>query len=141
MEGGKIMPAGYEYDPDRGLVLSRYYGIVTDDDVVRETQAIAGDQRIGPETRQLLDLVDVERADVSPQLLLTAVAVRCSEPGGYGPNKLAVVMKDEALSDMLHTYMRATKVVGSPLDMHVFSTREEAMAWLNTAEDEAPAAG
>lgn len=59
------MPASYTIDTLLGVVFSRRWGVLTDRELSAHSRALGQDPRFEPMFRQLADLRDVERFDVS----------------------------------------------------------------------------
>lgn len=59
------MPAAYRIDPERGLVLSRAWGTLRDDDIRRHYTELAADPAFDPSFRQLVDVREVTAVDLT----------------------------------------------------------------------------
>ena len=127
------MPAEYRYDPATRLLRIQFSGVLTDDDVIQLTRAVSEDQRIGPNTRELVDTSGMDRADISLAVLLTVVALKCSHGARLDGHKLAVVAPNAVLSRMVRLYRRGSRIAGLPSEVRSFDTPAEATAWLDAS--------
>ena len=124
------MPAEYQYDPDARLLRVRYHGVVTDEDVLGSARAMARDERIGPDACELVDASDLERADISPHVILTVIAFKCDHHEKFRRRRVAVVAPGASLSAMVRLYQRAAKLAGLAPQVRGFETLAGARAWL-----------
>jgi hypothetical protein len=67
------MPAVLKIDPKQGIVLSTFYGEVTDEEVVRHSAVITADPDFDPKFSEIVDLAGATRIAIS-EAMLTGMA-------------------------------------------------------------------
>lgn len=118
------MPTAYVLDPELRLVRSRAWGVLTADESTDHYQHIATDPGFEPVYRQVCDLRDVERIEISSDAIRELARTAVFAPGA----KRAFVASEDAqfgLSRMLQAFceLEGTQV-------GVFRTMVEAEEWL-----------
>ncbi len=131
------MPGSYKYDPATRFLDAHFSGVVTEADILDTTRAIAEDQRVGPDARELVDISELERLDAPLQTLLTVVTIKCSHRDKFEGHAIAIVAPSSSQSKLADIFGRGSSVADSPLKVRVFQTRDEAVAWLEESGDEA----
>ena len=63
------MPTTYQRDPVRHLVVSRAWGILTDDDIDSHYKRLVADPGFDPTFRQVCDMMEVTRIDATSDML------------------------------------------------------------------------
>jgi hypothetical protein len=61
------MPASYLIDPARGVVFSRAWGVLTDEEILAHGRVLRADARLTPGFRQLADFRDVTTLGVTSE--------------------------------------------------------------------------
>ena len=117
------MPASYLIDRTRGVVFSRAWGVLTDEDILAHVRVLRGDARLTPDLRQVADFRDVTKLDVTSEGVRRAAR---NNPWGPDARRAFVAPLDEALGmiRMFGIYMHATS------QFQVFRTLEPAMEWI-----------
>ncbi len=118
------MPASHRIDPGQHLVVRVFEGVVTDDDLLRDTEALRSAPDYKPEYRQLIDARGVERADVSTQVIRDLAR---ASPGAADARRAFV-----AASDLVFGLARMFEIqrADAPEEVRVFRDMDEARAWL-----------
>ena len=118
------MPCSYTIDLARSLVLSRGWGILTDDELLAHVRALTVDPRFARNFHQLADLRDV--ADVEVTALTIREMARLN-PYGKGSRRAVVVT-----SDVLFGMARMYQILrDEPTDeMEIFRKLDDALRWL-----------
>lgn len=75
------MPASYEIDPQQRLVISRAWGVLSDDDLHEHYAALTADPAFDPSFRQLADMRDVTRVTTSSTAIEEAAEIPAFTPG------------------------------------------------------------
>ena len=75
------MPASYEIDPQRRLVLSRGWGVLTDEDLITHYERLRADPAFDPTYGQLADLREVERVATAGVTIEVVARLRVFAPG------------------------------------------------------------
>ena len=120
------MPAEFKIDDERGLIVSRAFGRVTDEDLQRHQQVLRADAAFDPRYDQLWDFLDVTEIAVSDEAIREFARARSFEPEarralvagsdlGFGLARMFATLHDDA-----------------PEEVQVFRSLEEARAWLGT---------
>lgn len=122
------MPGAYAIDVSRGLVLTRGWGTLTDDDLLGHVRAVAADPRFRPHFAQLADLLGV--TSVAP----TAAGIEelgLLNPFGEGSRRALVVQPGAAygLSRMYQTVRSENRD-----ELELFHDIDAAIRWLGLAE-------
>ena len=121
------MPTDYTIDPVRRLVISRAYGILTEEESSGLYDELESDPEFDPSFRQICDLTEVTDLDASADHLRTLakdLAFRRSSRRAFvAPSDFVY-----GLARMLEAYI---ELEGG--DVGVFHTRAEAEAWLSGA--------
>jgi hypothetical protein len=124
------MPAEHRFDETRRMMTTRFWGVIGDEDLLGMARMIAEDPRIGPGTRELLDLREVERADIARETLRAVADIDRAHPDKFKGNRTAIVATRDAHYGLAKMYSHLMAVMGAPTDVRVFRTIEEAQAWL-----------
>lgn len=118
------MPSSYLIDVERGIVFSRGWGVLTDQDIFDHAATLAADPRFDPGFRQIANFGDVTDFQV------TSKAVR--EVAGRNPyhrdaRRAFVVASDEGygLCRMFWSYIEA-----SAEDFTIVRTMAPALEWI-----------
>ena len=128
------MPLRFVHDPTLDLVLTTAEGPVTAADLMEHAAAIAAEL-----DRPAMELVDLTgQGEISVELATVRKMAEYlrDEDDDPTPGKLAMVADDEALFGVLRLYS-VHRQTGS-LEILVFRTREEALAWLGITEADLP---
>jgi len=118
------MPARYEIDTARRLVLSSAFGTFTDDDMRAHLRELVADPAFDPEFRQLLDFREVTRLEI------TSAAVRelAARNPWKQPTRRAFVCGSDEVYGMSRMYQML--VDGGSADLAVFRDMVAASSWL-----------
>ena len=132
------MPGDYAFNPQTREQLTHLWGVVTDEDILQVARAVAEDPRIGPDSREILDLREVERADVTRDGIRAAAEVDLGHPGKFVGSRTAIVATRDAHYGLARMYASLTVAMGAPTRVRVFRTVEEAKAWLQAPPSGSP---
>ncbi len=125
------MPTSYRIDRERGIIFSRGYGVLTDEDLERHTESALADPAFDPGLDQLYDFTDVVETRVSADCIRELARIAAYGPGA----RRAFVTPEEhqfGLARMfeLSSQDRSGRVM-------VFRSVAEARAWLGLDPEEA----
>lgn len=122
------MPMSYRVDPERRIVLTRAWGVLTDQDVLSHKASLLSDPAVQPGMVQLSDVRDIERLDVTPAGVRAMVRHDSVNAGRLPGHRLALVANADLVFGMARMYQQT----GGHDDrgVGVFRTMEEAEAWL-----------
>jgi len=117
------MPAEYRIDRSKRLVMSRAWGVLTDQDLVDNRTALFADPGFEPALDQVYDLSEVTEMKVSSTVLLhLAMSSRFSPTA-----RRAVVVTSDVAYGMARMYAMLT---GHEDTVQVFRDRPSADRWL-----------
>ncbi len=129
------MSVAYEYDEEAKYLLTRFWGVVTDADVERQARAVAEDERIGPGTKELVDLSGVQDVEASSQSLRSIVFYDLTHSEKFRGHKTAIFAPEDLPFGMSRIYEALSEVSDAPSEVRVFRTIEEAREWLDEEAD------
>jgi hypothetical protein len=75
------VPESYTIDPGLRLVISRAWGLFTNEELITHYQRLRTDPAFDPSFRQLVDLRAVQALDMAPVTLETVAQLRVFAPG------------------------------------------------------------
>jgi hypothetical protein len=118
------MPASYLIDQARGVVFSRAWGVLTDEDILAHARVLRADARLTPGLRQVADFQDVTKLDVTSEGVRRAAT---NNPWGPDARRSFVAPLDETLGmiRMFGIYMNA-----DTSQFQIFRTLGPAMEWI-----------
>jgi hypothetical protein len=126
------MPGDYTYKPKTREQYTRLWGVVTDADILRLAREAAEDPTLGPNTREIVDLREVDRADVTQEGIRAAAEADRAHPEKFSGSRTAIVAEKDAHYGLARMYANLMTAMGAPTQVRVFRTIEEARAWLDT---------
>jgi hypothetical protein len=118
------MPISYSIDPDKKIVRSRIWGVVTNDDVHQHNRELRNDPRFDPSYNQLADMSDVTRNMVTFDNVQETARDQYFLPG----TRRALLCSDDTTFGLCRMY--ATYAEGLGQVVNVFRDQTEAEAWL-----------
>ena len=124
------MPVDYEYDPERHLLRTRFWGEVTGDDLRRQASAVARDRRITPPIRELVDLTEVTGGHIEEQTLYDVASGDRKLAGKYAGLRIAIVAVTETARAAAERFGKVSKAVGAASLIRIFDDADEAEKWL-----------
>lgn len=123
------MPAVYKIDVARGIVFTRGYGVVTDDDIVRHAHDLKNDPLFRPTFRQFTDFSEVAEIKVTSE----GVASILSDANPFPPDAVRAVY---APSKLAFGMSRMFEIRHRASAMLVTDSREEAERHVGLAPGE-----
>jgi hypothetical protein len=130
------MSVDYTYDEENNILYTRFFGVVIDKDLKEQAEAVAGDPRIKPGVRELVDLSGVEDIQGSPSSLELNIQIDIANREKLVGMRTAIVAGNDLLYGFSRMYQSLAEVRESPLTVEVFRTVEEAREWLGLQDDE-----
>ena len=118
------MPASYEIDPQRRLVLSRLWGAVTDAEVYDHNRRLRADPSFNPTYLQLTDLTGVTQIGVTTGMINDTSLDQFFEPG----TRRAIIACDDGVYGMARMFALRAESVGQTIQ--VFRDEQQARDWL-----------
>jgi hypothetical protein len=119
------MPAAYEIDPRRRLVLSRGWGVLTDEDLMAHYERLRADPAFDPTYGQLADLRDVERVATAGVTIEVVARIRVFAPGV----RRAVIASDDVAFGMARMF--ASFAEPQDQQIEVFRDARAAEDWVS----------
>ena len=118
------MPASYLIDQERGVVFSRGWGVLTDEEILAHAKVLRADTRLTPGLRQVADFRHVTKLGVTSEGVRRAAK---NNPFGPDARRSFVAPLDETLGmlRMFGIYMDA-----DTSQFRIFRTLEPAMEWI-----------
>jgi hypothetical protein len=129
------MPIEYDYDEEANFITTRFWGVITEEDLEKQARALGGDTRIRQGALELADLseVDASGSEVSPDVVQKMVDIDCDHREKYGSVHTAVVAPNELAFSLARVFELTSNLSSSPFEVKVFRDRNDAMAWLKEA--------
>jgi hypothetical protein len=118
------VPASHRIDPRQRLVIRTFEGIVTDEDLLQDQNAMRSAPEYKPEYRQLIDARGVERAEISTEVIRDLAR---ASPGAAQARRAFVVASDLAFGLARMFEIQRTD---APEEVRVFRDVNEARTWL-----------
>ena len=122
------MPGAYTIDETRGLVLSRGWGVLTDDDLLTHARTLVADARFHPHFLQLVDFLGVSDVQVTSTGVQELAAIN---PFGPGARRALVVSRGAAYG-FGRMYQMVRKDDRDELE--IFHDLDSALGWLGLAD-------
>lgn len=122
------MPSAYEIDPPRRLVISRWWGITDDEELIAHYERLRHDPAFDPTYWELVDVREVERYTTADVTIEAVARVRMF---AAGVRRAAIASNDVAfgLARMFGTYAESQGHL-----IEVFRTERGALEWLGLDE-------
>ncbi len=118
------MPAEYELDLALGLVRTKEWGVLTDDDLHELYERIRSDPAFDPSFRQLCDLREVTQITTTAEALRSLAQSHVFSPG----SRRAFVVGRAVDFGLARMYQAYSEVEGQTVE--VFREMDEAKVWL-----------
>jgi hypothetical protein len=118
------LSVSYSIDPDRGLVVSRLWGTLTEDDVREHNRKLRVDPAFDPGYRQLIDATGLTEILVGTQTITQTARDQYFTPG----TRRALVATSEAAFGLARMF--ATRAEASGQTIEVFRDKARAEEWL-----------
>lgn len=126
------MPITYRIDRQRGIVWTHATGVLTDAELLAHKRRLINDPDFRPGMRELSDVREIERLEVTPKGISRFVAQDKTDETQLGDHRLAIVASENVVYGMARMYQSLTD--GSPRNVMVFRNPTEAKTWLEIDE-------
>jgi len=123
-----VAPIEYEVDPKTGVILSRGFGALGDEDVLRHVARVWNELQTTRDADELLDLREATLDGVSRAALGRAADLARRVAGGPTRARLAIVVATDVTYGVARMYELMSDE--SVLSVRVFRSLEEARGWL-----------
>ena len=118
------MPASYLIDQERGVVFSRGWGVLMDEEILAHAKVLRADIRLTPDLRQVADFRDVTKLGVTSEGVRRAAK---NNPFGPDARRSFVAPLDETLG-MLRMF--GIYIDADDSQFRIFRTLGPAMEWV-----------
>lgn len=122
------MPVSYRLDSARHLVLSRAWGVLTDQEIEAHYKRLAADPGFQPTYRQLCDMMEVTRLDATADMLRRLAQQSIFSPG----TRRAFVAAQDSHYGLTRMFQVFCEIEGTRVE--VFRDLASAETWLDSAE-------
>lgn len=124
------MSVEYKYDEEKKFLYSRFYGVLTDEDLRSQAQAVADDPRIQPGVREIVDLRGVDSVEASNDSIGVIINIDMEHSEKLAGQKTAIVAPRELLYGLSKIYEVLYELSQAPADIKVFRDISAARKWL-----------
>ena len=119
------MPIAYDIDRHRGLVTTRLWGAVTDDEVYEFNDRLRSDPDFDPAYRQIADMTGVTEIRVSTSMINETARDQIFTPG----TRRAFIASDDGVFGMARMYSLRAEGFGQTIE--VFREVAPAEEWVD----------
>lgn len=127
------MPAEYQIDHARQLVLSRAHGVTTTADYLAHGHRLRADPDFRPDYRQLWDLTEITKGNTNFSELSDMAKVNI-----FAPTARRALLASSDVAFGLGRMFQMLRETKGETGIRVFRDREEALRWLETGVDPDP---
>ena len=120
------VPTSHSIDRKEGLVISRLWGPVTEDEIHEHNQRLRTDPAFDPTYRQLVDLTGVTEIVVGTKVIVDTAQDQFFAPGA----RRAIVASSDAAFGMARMFALRAESLGQRIE--VFRDPKEAQDWLDS---------
>jgi hypothetical protein len=125
------MPISYSIDPERRLVLTKAWGVLTDNDLLQHKENLARDPAFSVGMRELSDVREIQRLDVTSTGVRAMVAHDDRRAHQSAQHRMALVVPNDEVFGMARMY----QTMGAPDNpVRIFRNLQLAEAWLLEGE-------
>jgi hypothetical protein len=121
------VPVSYRFEPARNLVVSRAWGVLTDDDILAHYKRLVEDPGFKPTFRQLCNMGEVTRIEATTELLRRLARQSIFFPG----TQRAFVAVQDSHYGLTRMFQAFCELEGTRVE--IFRDTASAEAWLETA--------
>src|SRR5436305_9503077 len=108
------MPAAYEIDAVHGIVKTRLWGVVTDDDVYEHNDRLRNDPKFHAHYRQLVDMSGITKAAVTATMITDTAINQFFEPG----SRRAIIASNDAVFGLARMFALRCESVGQTIEVY-----------------------
>jgi len=120
------MPFSYVIDKDRRLVISAGSGVFTAADGLQHQSTLGADPDFHEDYCQLLDLTDVEKADLDSNRVRQLAQRTLFSPR----SRRAILVNSALVTGLSRMFATFREFAGGQEQVRIFQDRDEAMRWL-----------
>ena len=124
------MSVEYKYDEESNFLYYRFYGVLTDDDLKQQAQAVVDDPKIKPGVKEIVDLRSVESVEASTDSIGEVINIDKEHMEKLAGQRTAIVAPRELLYGLSKIYEVLYELSQGPANIKVFRDITEARKWL-----------
>ena len=124
------MPSEYRWDEPLRIIRTRFWGHVTNEDLIMQAMAVYGNPRLGPPLGELVDLSEVKSTEVTINALRKVVQIDIGHSERFEGLSTAIVAPTDELRSMAQAFATLSEVYDSPTSVRIFGTHDQAEQWL-----------
>jgi len=121
------VPVSYRLEPARNLVVSRAWGVLTDDEIVAHYKRLVEDPGFKSTFHQLCDMMEVTRIEATTEMLRQLARQSIFSPG----TQRAIVAVQDSHYGLTRMFQVFCELEGTRVE--IFRDTASAEAWLETA--------
>jgi hypothetical protein len=118
------LPVTYEIDAEQGIVTTRLWGVVTDDEVYEHNERLRSDPGFHSAYRQLVDMSGITEAAVTTTMIAETARKQLFTPG----SRRAMFASTDEVFGLARMFALRSEPGGQTIE--VFRNRSEAEEWL-----------
>ncbi|MCG8619557.1 MAG: hypothetical protein MI802_25325 [Desulfobacterales bacterium] len=132
------MPYKYNVSCKENIIYTRFYGVLTDADLVGQAKDAAANDLIRPNFREVVDLSQVREIKATKHSLDEIIISDKAHDEKIKGLKTAIVAPTDLLYGCSRMFGILTDVNYAPSTVQVFRTHDEARDWLQIPKDICP---
>ena len=129
------MSVEYTFDEENNVLYTRFFGVITADDLKVQAENVCSDPRIGPGVRELVDLSGIEEIGGSVQAVEQNIRIDRQHSEKLAGLRTAIFAPTDLLFGFARIYQSLAEVQDAPATIEVFRTEKEAREWLGLEDD------
>lgn len=119
-----------KYDDESNFLYSRFYGVLTDEDLRSHAQAVVDDPRIKSGVKEIVDLRGVDSVEASTDSIGVVINIDKENREKLAGQQLAIVAPRELLYGLSKIFEVLYELSQGPANVKVFRDIGEARKWL-----------
>ena len=130
------MSVEYKYDEENNFLYSRFYGVLTDEDLRSQAQAVADDPRVQQGVKEIVDLRGVDSVEASTDSIGVIINIDKEHSEKLAGQQTAIVAPRELLYGLSKIYEVLYELSQGHANVKVFRDIGEARKWLEVKPEE-----
>ncbi len=130
------MSVEYKFNEESNFLYSRFYGVLTDEDLRNQAQAVVDDPRIQQGVKEIVDLRGVDTVEASTDSIGVVINIDKEHSEKLAGQKTAIVAPRELLYGLSKIYEVLYELSQAPANVKVFRDMGEARKWLELKPEE-----
>ncbi len=125
------MSVEYKYDEETNFLYTKFYGVLTDEDLRSHAQAVVDDPRIKQGVKEIVDLRAVDSVEASTDSIGVIINIDMEHTEKLAGQRSAIVAPRELLYGLSKIYEVLYELSQGPANVKVFRDIGEARKWLD----------